>query len=82
MISSVIDDLRDTPIMAPYDGYWQAAAGILLAGFPEPQRSDRMLKAAITLALRFATWRLLAREGGLSDEEAVELMARLVRNRT
>ena len=81
MISSVIDDLRDTPIMAPYDGYWQAAAEILLAAFPEPQRSDRLLKAAITLVLRFATWRLLAREEGLSDEEAVELMARLVGNR-
>jgi len=80
MMSSVIDDLRDSPIMAPYDGYWQAAGEILLAGFPEVERQDPLLKAAIALALKFETWRLLAKHQGLSDEQAVGLMTRLVNN--
>lgn len=80
MISSVIDDLRGSPIMAPYDGYWIAAGDILLAAFPEAERKDDMLKAAIMLALRFDTWRLLALDAGLSDEAAVRLMMRLLRD--
>ncbi len=80
MISSVIDDLRNSPIMAPYYDYWQTAGDILLAAFSEAQRKDQTLKAAITLALSFETWRVLARDGGLSDEAAVNLIARLLRD--
>ena len=80
MISSVIDDLRHSPIMAPYYGYWKEAGDVLLAAFPEAQRQDEMLKAAITLALRFDTWRLLACDAGLSDEAAIKLIMRLLRD--
>lgn len=80
MISSVIDDLRGSPIMAPYDGYWQAAGEILLTAFPEPERQDPLLKATIALALNFETWRLLSIQQGLSDEQIINLMTRLLRD--
>ena len=80
MMSSVIDDLRGSPIMAPYDGYWQAAGEIVVAAFPEPERQDPLLKATIALALNFETWRLLAIHQGLSDEQVINLMARLLRD--
>ena len=38
-----------------------------------------LLGATIGLALDFQTWRTLVREQGLSDEQAVEVMARMVR---
>ncbi len=78
MISSVIDDLRNSPIMAAYYGYWKTAGEILLDAFPEAQQKDEMLKAAIALALSFEAWRLLASDEGLSDEAALSLMTRLV----
>lgn len=40
---------------------------------------DRGTRAAIDLAVSFHTWRSLARESGLSAEQAAELMARIVR---
>jgi AcrR family transcriptional regulator len=80
MISSVIDDLRGSPIMAPYDNYWQAAGEILLTAFPETERQDPLLKATIALALNFETWRMLAIHQGLSDEQVINLMARLLRD--
>ena len=79
MISSVIDDLRHSPIMDPYYGYWDTAGDILLAGFSQEQQDDT-LKAAIKLALRFDTWRLLTCDQGLSDEAVVNLMTRLLRD--
>jgi AcrR family transcriptional regulator len=39
----------------------------------------RKTRAAIDLAVSFHTWRSLAREGGLSAEQAAGLMARVVR---
>ena len=40
--------------------------------------SRRRVAAAIGHALSFPTWRSLAREQGLSDRQAAELMCRLV----
>jgi hypothetical protein len=38
-----------------------------------------LLWAAIGVALGFQTWRTMVREQCLSDEEAIEVMARMVR---
>jgi AcrR family transcriptional regulator len=80
MIGRVLDDVRHLPIMDPYYAYWASAADVLLDAFPEPRRGDRNLRAAIALALRFETWLVLARDGELSDEQAVDLMERLIRD--
>ena len=58
---------------------FMAAAGeILLAGRGLRGRARRRTLAAIGHALDFSTWRSLAREQGLGDAEAVELMMGLV----
>jgi AcrR family transcriptional regulator len=77
MISHVLADARDHPVMAPYHAHWQRAGDILLAPFRVRGRRRELLRAGIALALSFDTWRTLAREQQLSDEQAVELMLRL-----
>ena len=77
MIAQVIDEARNQPVMAPYHAHWGRAADVLLAAWPLEARRDTKLKAAVALALSFDTWRLLVREQGLSDTQAVALMLRL-----
>ena len=78
MIARVIDEVRDLPIIEPYEAFWRRAADVLLAAFPESRRRDRKLKAGIALALRFETWSLLTRREALDDAQAVDLMTRLI----
>ena len=78
MMSRVIDEMRDLPIMEPYHAYWRSAADMLLGAFPETRRRDGKLKAGIALALRFETWRVLSQQQGLDDDQAIELMMHLV----
>jgi AcrR family transcriptional regulator len=49
---------------------------LLARGFGARGRARRRLEAAIGLAISFWTWRSLARDGGLSDEDAAEVAAR------
>lgn len=58
--------------------YVQAAAEILATGWEDRRRDLRKPLAALRLALDFHTWQTLTRRAGLTDEEAVELMAALV----
>lgn len=76
MMSRVIADARDLPIMAPYHAHWRNAAGILAAAWPAKRRG-KSLRAALGLALSFDTWRTLIRDQGLTDDQAIELMLRL-----
>jgi AcrR family transcriptional regulator len=75
MISRALADARDHPVMAPYHAHWQGAAEVLLEPWPSPSAS---LRATLALALSFDTWRTLAREQELPQEDAVALMGRLV----
>ena len=77
MISHVLADARDHPVMAPYHVHWRRAADILAAGWRVRGRRRTMLRAGIALALSFDTWRTLIREQHLDDDQAVELMVRL-----
>jgi AcrR family transcriptional regulator len=77
MISHVLADARDHPVMAPYHAHWQRAGEILLAPWRVRGRRRSLLRAGIALALSFDTWRTLVREQRLDDEQAVELMLRL-----
>jgi AcrR family transcriptional regulator len=80
MISHVLADARDHPVMAPYHAHWQGAADILAGPWRARGQRRALLRAGIALALSFDTWRTLAREQHLSDEQAVELMLRLTRD--
>jgi AcrR family transcriptional regulator len=66
--------------MAAFAGWLEAAAGTLARGRRERGARRRRVQAAIGHALAFETWRSLVGEQGLSEDEAIELMAHLVAN--
>lgn len=80
MLTRVLAEARDLPVMAPYHAHWQHAAEVLAAAWPPSFRRKAPLKAALALALGFDTWRLLVRAHGLTDDQAIELMTRLTRD--
>jgi AcrR family transcriptional regulator len=77
MMSHVLADARDHPVMAPYHAHWAHAADVLVAPWRARGRRRTLLRAGIAVALSFDTWRTLAREQGLDDDRAVEVAARL-----
>ncbi|HEY5816360.1 MAG TPA: helix-turn-helix domain-containing protein [Solirubrobacterales bacterium] len=58
--------------------WFEVAAETLMRGRPQRGARRRRVRAAIGHALSFASWRSLVREQGLSQAEAVELIAGLV----
>ena len=82
MLERTIRDAPLVPALAPLvearRGYLDAVAEVLIAGRRERGRRRRRVRAAIGHALAFETRRSLVAEQGLSDAEAVELLAALV----
>jgi AcrR family transcriptional regulator len=77
--------LRDEPLVPPiqrrlrdFYGYLGSIRDDLAAGRGLRGRRAQYVRAAIGHALAFPTWRSLTREQGLGNDEAVELMSRLV----
>jgi AcrR family transcriptional regulator len=77
--------LRDEPLvpvvgrrLRDFHGYLGAIQDGLAAGRGLRGRRAAFARAAIGHALAFPTWRSLTREQGLGNDEAVELMSRLV----
>jgi AcrR family transcriptional regulator len=66
-------------LMAPRDAMLAALREDLLAAWAVGDRARTRLAAAIAHALRFDTWRSLARVEGLEDAEAADLMVDLAR---
>jgi AcrR family transcriptional regulator len=73
MMTRVLVDARDHEVMAPYHAHWRRAADVLLAPFRARGRRRARLRAGIALALSFEAWRMLAREQGLPDDQAVQV---------
>jgi AcrR family transcriptional regulator len=82
MMANLLRDSTTVPIvdelLGRYRCYLDAARDVLMAGRPARGDTRRRARAAIGHALAFATWRSLAREQGLDDAEAAQLMCRLV----
>jgi len=78
MMTRILPETRDLPMMTPYHTHWQNAVDILAAAWPASDHGNAPLKAALALALSFDTWRLLVRARRLTDDQAIELMMRLV----
>jgi len=82
MLANIIRDEATMPIVRHmltfYRTYIAHAAETMLRGRRESGLARRRVRAAVGLALAFATWRSLAREQNLSDVQAAELMCRLV----
>jgi AcrR family transcriptional regulator len=77
--------LRDAQLLPALAGVLQGAAAHLAAVTEQLLEGRRLrgrrrarVRAAIALALSFASWRTLVREQGLAQDEAVELAARAV----
>jgi AcrR family transcriptional regulator len=85
MLGNVARDAALVPALAEVLGesgvaeHAQAMRDVLLAGRGLRGGAKRRTRAAIGLALDFATWQRLTRDEGLSDAEAVALMAAAVR---
>jgi AcrR family transcriptional regulator len=77
MMTRVLAEARDLPIMIPYHTHWKRAADILSADWPVSARRKALLKAALALALSFDTWHFLVRGQRLTDNQAIELMIRM-----
>jgi AcrR family transcriptional regulator len=79
MRANVLRDEAELPIITRllrgYRAYLEAVRTTLLAG---RNHRGRRVSAAIGHAVAFTTWQSLAREQGLDDRQAAELMCRLV----
>jgi len=72
LVPAVHRRLRD------FHGFLQTCTDILMAGRGLRGGAARRTRAAVGHALAFPTWRSLTREQGLSEADAVRLMAALV----
>jgi AcrR family transcriptional regulator len=63
---------------AAFRAYLAAAVDVLMLGRGLRGVGARRVRAAIGHSLTFATWQSLAREQGLDDRQAADLMCRLV----
>jgi AcrR family transcriptional regulator len=66
-------------LMAPFVAHWDSLRDALVDTWEANGPPRPLLRAALGHALDFETWRSLARRQGLTDEEAVAVMARFVR---
>ena len=66
------------PEMATMLPYWDHAHANLVAGWHPSRDANSLVEAAVRHALEFSTWQSLVRRHGLTDDEAVGLMVRLV----
>ena len=81
MLSNLLRDEATMPTVRRrfqgFHDYLTAARDTLVAGRTRA-RPRRRLQASIGLAVAFTTWRSLAREQELDDDDAADLMCRLV----
>lgn len=83
MLTHVHRDVPQLPalaaVMAPWDAFVDGVRDGLLEGWDARGPARARLAAAVRHALRFETWRSLAREERLGDAEAADLMVALAR---
>jgi len=82
MLDKLLRDEAAVPMVArlfaPYHQFLAAMTDILMQGRGLRGKARDRVRAATGHAISFRTWQQLTGEGGLGDEEAVELMRRLV----
>lgn len=81
MLDRLIRDEHLVPTVAllfgQFHGWLDRARALLVGGRSLRGARKAEVEAVICLALAFETWRALCRDGGLTDEAAAGLMARL-----
>jgi AcrR family transcriptional regulator len=81
MFTHALADVREHEIMTPYHAHWERATAVLLAPWRARGKRRALLRAGIGLALSFDAWRSLARDHGLTDDQAVDVALRLAVDR-
>jgi len=83
MIANVLRDAQVHPLIreiaTPYFQHWEGMRYVLATGWGLEDQRLSLLLAALGHALDFHTWRSLVKQQGLSDEQAVGLMVKMVR---
>lgn len=77
MMTRIQADGADAEVRDPYRRLWRAGGGVLAAPFGLTGEAALRLRAAVDLGLSFEAWRMLVREEGLSDEQALDLVLRM-----
>jgi len=77
MVGKLKDGEAEAGVRDPYRRLWRAGGGVLAAPFGLTGEAARRLGAAIDLGLSFEAWRMLVRDQGLDDDQALDLMLRL-----
>lgn len=84
LLENVERDAVVMPLVAEMNGYrvlyLEEVREVLLQGRPARGRARERVRRAIGHALEFGTWQSLVRRQGATPEEAVQLMASLVRS--
>jgi AcrR family transcriptional regulator len=82
----MVNFFRDAPVKpvlvevgTPYLQLFERMRYVLATGWGAEDERLALLLAALGHALDFQTWRSLARQQGLEDEQAVDLMVKMVR---
>jgi AcrR family transcriptional regulator len=83
MMSNIVREAPVKPVLLevaePYFRHWERMRYVLATGWGVGDERLALLLATLGHALDFQTWRSLVRQQGLSDEQAVEAMAGMVR---
>ena len=83
MTANVLRDLPAVPALAEVAAdlprFYAAVRALLAAGWTLPDERHALVLAVLGHALDFEAWRSLARRQELTDEQAVDVMVRLVR---
>lgn len=77
MVARIRADGAEAEVRDPYGRLWRAGGGVLAAPFGLTGEAGLRLRAAIDLGLNFEAWRVLVREEGLNDDQALDLVLRL-----
>jgi AcrR family transcriptional regulator len=82
MLGNVLRDADLLPALANqlagYGQFLDVASTILAVGWDVDEPRERLVTAALVLALHFETWRSLVERQGLTEPEAAELMVGLI----
>jgi AcrR family transcriptional regulator len=83
MMANLVRDAQVMPLVLeiaqPYLQHWERMRYVLATGWGVADERLALLLAALGHALDFQTWRSLVRQQGLGDEQAVEVIVRMVR---
>ncbi len=77
MMSKVLAEAGDLEITKPYHDHWKDAVDVLIEPL-QPVAQQELLKASLALALSFDTWKLLTHKQGLTHQQAIQIVIKMI----